>query len=109
MTVNSSIACVAVRNIVVSLTLLFAACAAIAETPDPADMSAEERRAAYESMTDEEREEFRQKMRDHYDSMTPEEQAAAKQKARERFENMTPEVRAWFYPHLPKPIPGISG
>lgn len=64
-----------------------------AEVPDPATMSAEERRAAYELMGEEERAAFRELMRNHYESLSPEEREAAKQKARERFENMTPEER----------------
>jgi Protein of unknown function (DUF3106) len=77
----------------VSLYLTSALIAAYAETPDPASMSAEERRAAYDAMNDQERIEFRQKMRQLYENMSPEEREAAKQKARERFESMTPEER----------------
>lgn len=51
-----------------------------ADTPDPAGMSPEERRAAYETMNDEERKAAKQKAIERYKNMTPEERAALKEK-----------------------------
>jgi len=88
-----------VKGIVETVAWLLIACLSTAvsplyaDTPDPAAMTADERRAAYESMSDEDRIEFRRKMREHYDKMSPEEKKAARQAARERYRNMTPEER----------------
>lgn len=59
--------------------------------PNPATMTQDERRAAYEMMSDEEKADFREMMRNYYQSLSPEERAAAKQKARERYDSMTPD------------------
>jgi hypothetical protein len=85
---------VAIVVVTLALNTVSGLTAARAETPDPATMNADERRAAYESMNDAERVEFRRKMREYYENMTPQAREAARQEAQERFANMTPEERA---------------
>lgn len=84
-----------------------------------AHMTPEERRAAWETLSDEEKQAIREKMRDRreqrraeWEAMTPEEREAKREEMRKRMESMTPEQREAMRKrmerrrrHQPQPAP----
>ena len=70
------------------------------EDDELSEMTREERREAWEDMSEEEHNAIREQMRERarvrreeYEAMTPEERAARREEMRERFEGMSPEER----------------
>lgn len=72
-----------------------------AETKSMRDMTPEERRAAWDALSEEEKQALREKRqaaiekrRAEWEAMTPEQRKAKREEMRERMRNMTPEERA---------------
>lgn len=95
------------RFIAATLALILFPCLSKAQEEDESagkpmrDMSPEERRAAFEVMSEEEKEALREKRRAamekrraEWQAMSPEERQAKREEMRERMRNMTPEERA---------------
>jgi hypothetical protein len=82
--------------------ILLATCMAAFSLPVLAEDSAtrEERRAQWESMTDEQRAAKRDEMRARWESMSDEDRAAKKAQMRERWQNASPEQREQMRQHM---------